>query len=1241
MVNRGFVPSIAVLVCLLLGNPAGAQVNALDLFGGLIGAAQSQSAREAWARLPEAERSCLQRVLAQQNVAVPALVQNGVGPEDARLSAFTAQCRRFSPAVLRRNFPCVVPGEDGRPVTTRCDQAFAYRDANGRSLNVEPAEAARLSLSGTQIFTTEAETAEARQNRLQAGERRIRIERLRTVRASIDEYQRHAAPAVRAEAAQLRAQIDEQLSGRFEPSAETTDALERRAADLPALAERETARLAALERLRSLRAQAEARGRNGLPDPLVARLAALRAEAAALSKEPKTENRPERVGAVRDIGPSFKCDEANTALPMLICAEPGLRRLDLEMARAYYALRQVAPNDGASLRAEAVGLYKQTLEACRLPETGKPSAALRAKAPPCIARVYARQKDLWTDRVGREGGPDARQELARAIDEHVRLQQTLQDEGYLAGPGPADGVYGSVTRSAILAFANAEGVPSGGFMSDVVAERLRGRSRTPANRGLAVRAADQIDALSSRYEAVLADMALAETRRTANEQARGRLQALHRRIETLLGFLLPEDLRRTLTDLAPKADRTGTADLQAELDILERRLQALEPRLSAIETFQASLGEAGRRVLAGDPSDIVVFYNSAPGDHAVTRRLDGALTFAAGRTVGCTLGDFPTDRLSLRLLRAKVTALGAPMAERPAPCTAAERTGADLFFVERRALNDLTLSRAVAAAADAGSYSVATFVAGADREAARQQEAAALDEVRRAVAQGAPGGFAMLAFDNGSRAICRIELVDQVLNAQVLSIFVETLGDELPKAALGLSANPGDLFVATKQRRCGSIFASTGDVAILAEGFRRDQVRYRLLPLWVSPERVEAVRQAQAAAVQKIEAILADPDGQGIGAVAVSSAAHRMCRRGEVAPAVQAEIADVVAGIVGDASARADPLVAGDDDTILTAVRKGECGFVSGSGAALRPLLADMKRAALDYRILPIWFSPDDPKADRSPAPGIPSPFQLQPQIRPANPTPDTPAVLLPPETRVALIIANGSYEAVNQLDNPARDAVAVADTLRAIGFREVRLETNLGVDAMRRALSEFSTLAEHADWALIYYAGHGIEVAGTNYLVPVDARLKSDSAVSLEAISLDQAFGSIERARKFRIVILDACRDNPFLVTMARTLASRSVGRGLARVEPPGSTLVAYSAKAGQVALDGVVGQQNSPFSAALIEEVRKPNVEIRKLFGRVRDSVLKSTNNAQEPTTYGSIGGDDYVINPQAEGRFMLNAK
>lgn len=230
-------------------------------------------------------------------------------------------------------------------------------------------------------------------------------------------------------------------------------------------------------------------------------------------------------------------------------------------------------------------------------------------------------------------------------------------------------------------------------------------------------------------------------------------------------------------------------------------------------------------------------------------------------------------------------------------------------------------------------------------------------------------------------------------------------------------------------------------------------------------------------------------------------------------------------------------------------------------------------------------------------------------------------------ERRVALVIGNAAYASFAELTNPRRDAEAMATIFRKIGFETVIAEQDTSREKMVTALRRFADEADKADWAVIYYAGHGIEVNGVNYILPVDASLKSDRDVQDEAVPLERLIATIEGAKKLRLVILDACRDNPFVPKMRRTIASRSIGRGLASVEPEGGTLVAYAAKHGQVALDGGDGA-NSPFVEALLQRLTIPNVEISKVFRLVRDDVLNSTGRRQEPFVYGSLPSDDFYF-------------
>jgi uncharacterized caspase-like protein len=232
-------------------------------------------------------------------------------------------------------------------------------------------------------------------------------------------------------------------------------------------------------------------------------------------------------------------------------------------------------------------------------------------------------------------------------------------------------------------------------------------------------------------------------------------------------------------------------------------------------------------------------------------------------------------------------------------------------------------------------------------------------------------------------------------------------------------------------------------------------------------------------------------------------------------------------------------------------------------------------------------------------------------------------------EKRVALVLGNSAYLNVAPLVNPVNDGAKIAATLKDAGFDVVDSRRDLPAAETRRALRDFADRARDADIAVVYYAGHGIEVDGANYLIPVDAKLERDTDVYDEALSLDRILIAIEPAKKLRLVILDACRDNPFAKSMKRTVATRAIGQGLAKVEPTSpNVLIAYSAKAGFTAADG--DAQNSPFTAALSRYIATPGLDVRRAFGFVRDEVLKTTGNRQEPFVYGSLGGEDVPLVP-----------
>jgi hypothetical protein len=235
-------------------------------------------------------------------------------------------------------------------------------------------------------------------------------------------------------------------------------------------------------------------------------------------------------------------------------------------------------------------------------------------------------------------------------------------------------------------------------------------------------------------------------------------------------------------------------------------------------------------------------------------------------------------------------------------------------------------------------------------------------------------------------------------------------------------------------------------------------------------------------------------------------------------------------------------------------------------------------------------------------------------------------------EKRVAFVVGNGTYKNVAQLPNPPVDAKAMAGVLRNVGFDVVE-GTNLTRDKMTEKLLEFGKRAQGADVAVFFYAGHGIAIAGTNYLLPIDADIKSEMDVKLgAAINIDLTLDQTMNDAKVKLVFLDACRDNPFAAKIKSNSATRSVNvqTGLAEMKSGEGTLIAFATGPGQTALDGQEGT-NSPFTRALIAHITTPGVEIQQAMTEVRAQVNEETSKGQLPWGHTNLIGAVY-LNPAA---------
>src|SRR5262245_16921096 len=241
--------------------------------------------------------------------------------------------------------------------------------------------------------------------------------------------------------------------------------------------------------------------------------------------------------------------------------------------------------------------------------------------------------------------------------------------------------------------------------------------------------------------------------------------------------------------------------------------------------------------------------------------------------------------------------------------------------------------------------------------------------------------------------------------------------------------------------------------------------------------------------------------------------------------------------------------------------------------------------------------------------------------------------LLLPPGAsaakRVALVIGNASYKHAGELANPRNDATDISAALRRLGFQVVE-GIDLDKTAFDRKVREFAMALQGADVGLFFYAGHGLQVAGQNYLVPVDAELTTAAALDFEMVRLDLLQRTMEREAQTNIVFLDACRNNPLERNLRRAMGTRSaeIGRGLAAVESGVGTLISFSTQPGNVAADGT--GRNSPFAGALVRHLDKLGDDLSAILIAVRNDVMKETQRQQVPWEHSALTGRFYFSAP-----------
>jgi Flp pilus assembly protein TadD len=364
--------------------------------------------------------------------------------------------------------------------------------------------------------------------------------------------------------------------------------------------------------------------------------------------------------------------------------------------------------------------------------------------------------------------------------------------------------------------------------------------------------------------------------------------------------------------------------------------------------------------------------------------------------------------------------------------------------------------------------------------------------------------------------------------------------------------------------------------------------------------------------------------------IALETAGDRGGARADYQAAIAAE-ARGEAAIRAQATARERlAMLDGSERSAAPAPQNANAGATPPVHAAA-PASAPPGSAAPGLAIPPSTVIPPKPATTSlSPGPLRQSAAPAGNVVATISPPPRVEAVAPPAATgiRLALVVGNGAYVNATALANPPNDAAAVAKTLREIGF-EVIEGTNLDRVGMERVVREFLRKAPGARLTLLYYAGHGMQVEGRNYLVPVDAKLAAPSDLPFETLELDKVLAGLDDEARANIIVLDACRDNPLARSFASKLGatrSAAVPAGLAGYATVGTgTLIAFATAPGQTALDGA--GTNSPFTSAFIKHVRTPGIEVNQMLTRVRVEVAAGTKNRQVPWANSSLLGEVYL--------------
>jgi peptidoglycan hydrolase-like protein with peptidoglycan-binding domain len=720
--------------------------------------------------------------------------------------------------------------------------------------------------SGSDLQVADVESDDSRQKRHQRADEERRLAELDTARKELDALGNSDSEVVRIKSKEL---IHHLLSLKS-PSPADVEAVQRQKNILVQFARAEAERLDALRKLTQIKEVLEKRISAISSGDFRDELTRLNAEYSSISSStipfPEAKVAPQQQNP--PVGPSFNCAGSRPPLQRIICADYGLRRLDIEYLQPFYVLSQAVPGSRAQLKDEGEDVSRRVDEKCHLSERRAFAQNTIKRTIACVAAEYRQKRDIWRARVDQQVSISGREEARRSVADHVHLHLLLRQIGVLRADDRADGVYRKATRDSIAAFQRTEGLPSDGIMSDATAERVLRRTSIKEPNVTAVidtSTTQRLVELGRRYDLLLAQIKNADAAKTHDEELKTRIQDAIAFAKRALTYNLPHDLNDRVTQLISTLE--GMAQAANDEPAIVRAIGALDALRPPIEDWiavkQATTAK-NRFLVEGDASDTLILFNDTGKAPSVIKNLHGDVIFDKPTVAACQPHSDGFDKLVVREVNARLSKWSVALRFPLSRCNAQALINTDLIVFSRGALLKEKKGDVVALlfAVDSGVFGSMLAVTADEVKKAWAQEQQKLLEIEAGIEKGTKPGFGVVLLTNKGKALCEIVQDDREPHEFLLRRQAARLEEEIGGGLTFFATSSDAAFIGIKRGQCGAVYGNTQDLKELVLGLRRDQITFRFLPIWVELADVTSAKAEIAKRKEDEKKAQADRDKQ-------------------------------------------------------------------------------------------------------------------------------------------------------------------------------------------------------------------------------------------------------------------------------------------------------------------------------------------------------------------------------------------